>query len=547
MKSQKFKRIIVLLLVTAMAVAIPGSFAKYVGSVQVTKMAVKKKIAWFFNTGTSLDGQIITLPYAGSYAVIVKGGDGSDGYVWNNTERSKNNEDVSGGIGGTVVGVYVAKQANQILYVAPGGAGSRPRQVYESMFSGTVGRYGYAGTNNGESIFNGGKGADVTDLPLAKYMSKMPSSGGGGAASVIYECDSNGNKTNLLFVAGGGGSAGSWNELYEKGIWLAVCTVDSIASGKGGDGASNYANGKTNSVDYAYTIEDGKFVKHLIIPGLDGTGANNTLGKGGRGVPGRTATVESACSGWMEAGSAQRGSAIFVDKSGVGGNGCFYGGGGGGGFCGGGGGAGASLDNIPAGGGGGGSSYMSDVIVQDLDIEYSSIINDAMDESKCDKINGKIPVQNSSVGTSEDSDGYIIIKYLGEGGTPGESPANNTKSLSSVMTDIVNACSSYKSKTINNTTSSSDPMYSDVMNVPCASLLLEGRAWKIGTDKNGNATITFSEERSAAIVKSTRFWKYNNGTFSSATAKQSGSIITGYSYGYPSDSTWKVDNSFVLS
>ena len=82
MKSQKFKRVIVVLLVTAMAVALPSSLAKYADSKNYT-MTLTKHLSWFWNSttatcsSTNKKDHVIPLPYKGSYAIIVKGGDGS--------------------------------------------------------------------------------------------------------------------------------------------------------------------------------------------------------------------------------------------------------------------------------------------------------------------------------------------------------------------------------------------------------------------------------------------------------------------------------------
>lgn len=545
MKSQKYKRIIVLLLVTAMAVAIPSSFAKYAGSVQVKEFAVKKSFYWLYNTYKTGESKVyysansalskqeythntlrsgpVELPYPGKYAIIVKGGDGSDGYSWNNHESTL---DIEGGLGGTVVGIYVTTEPSQYVYVAPGSAGLMPKTTYSTGFNWGIGAPG--GTNV-ISNYNGGDGKCVTQLSAT--FSSEPSAGSAGAASAVYRCDSNGNydaSKDLLIVAGGGGSAASWNEGYSTDRTKLMGIYKTYLPGDGGNGASNYGNVTDSMIERdAYVFENGSFVSRgKAIAGLNGGGTYElSWGNGGFSRGGLGGSIGSVLTGILDGAIAENGYAI-----GKGGDGEQYAGAGGGGYRGGGGGAGTSI-TYTAGGGGGGSSYVSYIIQQDDKVEYNKIIEAAT------STDNPIPKQHSS-------DGYIIIKYLGPG--EGSSDTVKTKSQADAMNEITNLCKDYKNASISNDNDKTNEFYSAIMSNDFAGYLLENRAWKITTDKNGSATIIFSDPRTTNITKNEKFWRYTNGTFSSATAKQSISFL-GYSYGYPSDSTWKVDNSFVLS
>lgn len=507
MNSKTFKRVIVVLLVTAIAVALPSSFAKYIGQESYT-MTVKNKLSFFYNTSSAMTGGKVLLPYAGRYAIIVKGGDGSNANTWNGSTDS--GFDIQGGIGGTVVGVYVTTEANQYVYVAPGGAGERP-YLSESGY----GKAGSAGVNlmlSGK--FNGGEGDNIsqdTIFNIGTEFSKQPSSGGGGAASVVYKCDSNGNfsSSDLLFVAGGGGAAASWNEGYSDRYYFII-NGSTTASGTGGSATGNLSNFMQSDNYACYVIENGSFVLHKVFCGEDGTGNSSTLGVGGGYVaPGRTASVSAVARNFIPAASA--GSGSMYSNGGNGGNGKYYGGGGGAGYAGGGGGAGTSI-SVAAGGGGAGSSFISYIITQES-VDYAGMISEASNSATC--YDGKpIPTQYPLNNNTAEGNGYVIVKYLGSGGTLG---TKTTKSLSAVMNEIVSASSSYKSKTITQS-STSDALYIALMENECVEELLYGRAWEISTDKNGKVTIKFTENRSTTIGSGTKFWRYVDGTWSQGTA-----------------------------
>ena len=518
MNSKTFKRVIVVLLVTAIAVALPSSFAKYIGQESYT-MTVKNKLSFFYNTSSAMTGGKVLLPYAGRYAIIVKGGDGSNGNSWNGTTDS--GYSIQGGIGGTVVGVYVTTAANQYVYVAPGGAGGRPYKNSENY-----GQPGSAGVNTTLSKFNGGSGDNVsgdTFLNLGSTFSKAPSSGGGGAASLVYKCDSNGNYSSqdLLFVAGGGGAAANWNEDYKDGVWFVVTTIHTYACGTGGSASGNLAD-YPNSDSHKFTkIENGAFVlNNKIFNGNNGTGSSGALGKGGSTTPGDGGSVSRAV---LLVPGASAGDGSSFDNNGTGGNGKYYGGGGGAGYCGGGGGAGTSID-VAAGGGGAGSSFISYIITQES-VDYNDIISKASNSKTC--YNGTpIPTQYPLNNNTAEGNGYIIIKYLGSGGAPG---TKSVKTTTDVMNDIVTICSPYKGKTIDND-DTSDAIYKAIMDNDLASQILSGRAWRITIDKDGNVGIAFTTGKSTSIENGTKFWGYANGNWLTGNAYRK-SLFS--SWGYP--------------
>ena len=518
MNSKTFKRVIVVLLVTAIAVALPSSFAKYIGQESYT-MTVKNKLSFFYNTSSAMTGGKVLLPYAGRYAIIVKGGDGSNANTWNGSTDS--GFDIQGGIGGTVVGVYVTTEANQYVYVAPGGAGERP-YLSESGY----GKAGSAGVNRMLSgKFKGGEGDNIsqdTIFNIGAEFSKQPSSGGGGAASVVYKCDSNGNfsSSDLLFVAGGGGAAASWYKGYSDRYYFII-NGSTTASGTGGSATGNLSNFMQSDNYACYVIENGSFVLYKVFRGENGTGNSSTLGVGGYLAPGRTASVSAVA--WNLVYAASAGSGSMYSNGGNGGNGKYYGGGGGAGYCGGGGGAGTSID-VAAGGGGAGSSFISYIITQES-VDYNDMISKASNSKTC--YNGTpIPTQYPLNNNTAEGNGYIIIKYLGSGGAPG---TKSVKTTTDVMNDIVTICSSYKDKTIEND-DTSDAIYKAIMDNDLASQILSGRAWRITIDKDGNVGIAFTTGKSTSIGNGTKFWGYANGNWLTGNAYRK-SVFS--SWGYP--------------
>ena len=562
-KSAKIKRILIVLLVTVLAVALPASFAKYIDSKTYTLHLTKTEVfKFFYNTSNSKMAEKVELPKAGRYAIIVKGGDGADNYVWNSTTKV-NNSYIYGGKGGTVVGVYTTTEDHQYVYVSAGGVGNKPEQPNG------VGAGGEPGKNS-LSMLNGGKGGimeatggfyDAIIKFAAVAFSQSPSGAGGGAASIVYACDSSGHydkDSDLLLLAGGGGGASSWNSAYASGnIKVPVINKNSVPSGAGGNGSGNFLGdsvAKSDSSDMLQNYSDWKIStdnnftrKYMgfIIAGLSGEGnaTQGTYGKGGSTKPGAGGTVNNV--GILSGSPADAGTAYA--SGGTGGEGSYYGGGGGGGYCGGGGGAGSSID-VAAGGGGAGSSAISSWISQDIsDKICSDMITDAKSTKTCWK-NGVIP--DNSTGKSN---GYIIIRYLGpvEQSTPVPSGIEiETKSLFDVMESIVSISKDNKPKSGSTeiTNSSSNAFYKAVMDDPCIKLLLDKRAWTISVNSSGNVSIEFTDNRNTTIEKNTKFWKYENGQMYSGIAKETSKWSfagTYYSYSYPE--TWTADSSFVLT
>lgn len=549
MKSQKFKRVIVVLLVTAMAVAVPSSFAKYATRQSYT-MKLTKHQSWQYNTyqysetkrelqGWSyvnvtyqyLSNETVTLPYAGRYAIIAKGGDGAKGLAWASTAQT-HNYDVDGGKGGTVVGVYTTTKENQHLYVAPGFAGTNQ----------TKGSSGAGGTNDLEK-FSGGAGGKFTvafgDVMawLGSLLSAEPAGGGGGAATVVYQCDDNGkySDADLLMIAGGGGGSPSWNQGYQNtniGALGINTSSRTVPPGQGGMGGSNFGDNSTNRRESlgntdTYVVSTALnaycIVSYDIYDGLSGTGSNDTydhFGTGGNIKGGLAGKAIASCAmgnqKLVDASSVATAGSVFT-SGGTGGKGDYYAGGGGGGYCGGGGGNGTSIDR-PAGGGGGGSSYVSFLINQDSGINYSAYISEAA--AKTEK---PIPSQDHPgiLGANE-GNGYVIIKYLG----PAEDVENpNIITLDDILGKVNLICKSYPNKKNIGNTSTSDSLYKALIADSDVNLLLSGRAWRVNTDANGLSTLEFTNTKSASIGYNAKFWKYNsNGTWQTGTA----------SYTYPS-------------
>lgn len=524
MKSQKFKRIIVLLLVTAMAVAIPGSFAKYVGN-QSYKMSIKKTKSWIWNS-TNTSGQIVTLPFAGRYAIMVKGGDGATGLAWAGGQHVSD-YDADGSIGGTVVGIYVTTEENQKLYVAPGTSGQNQNK----------GSKGLGGTNDTRlNKYYGGDGSGVNII--YQFLSAEPAGGGGGAASVVYRCTSNGDYSDgdLLFIAGGGGGSPSWNQGYQNSP-IMVANAYTTNPGRGGNGGNNYgSNNVSQSNDAVDTTYWGSSVlnsfcklSYTVFFGYDGTGSevdrkgNSYIhyGTGGTDVKGTGGKAATAANGLMFAGNATDGNNFLA--GGNGGTANYYSGGGGGGYCGGGGGAGTSID-VAAGGGGGGSSCYTSLVLQSETDVYSDMII---------KADG-LPNQTHSHNTGAYSgNGYVIIKYLGSGGTPG-TVIGDPISLESVLQSVLDNFSSNHSGKSDSITfrSTSDKTYKMIDSDPCMKMFFDGRLWEISR-KNGVVTIYFTDSKDNTTATSNiKAWKYENGKF--YVAKNATSNYSTGTWGYGS-------------
>lgn len=377
MNNKFFKVITCLVIIAVFTMSISTSYAKYYEkkdyTVAVSSTSFEKLVT------SSNNGQAITLPETGYYAIILKGGDGADGLAQKNAKLA-DSFTIPGGSGGIIA--TVAKfNANTNLVPYIGNAAANISKIGSSTSGATnsaIGSGGNGTTFKIDSSFNWGK--QVVEW-LSSYFTADNAGVGGGAASALYVTSK--SNSNLLSVAGGGGGSGSYDYDYRQpeGYSVLIYTVYTCPSGTGGEGGSNVIGTKTSPINtgngsdnntgapagYAFSGIDGNDISNTSSGGLsDGKYANTyvsihssgydsnkpSYGKGGSTSGGAGGYVVS--NSFESAGQASQGSNFA--NGGSGGNASQYGGGGGGGFCGGGGGNSASI-NISNGGGGGGSSY----------------------------------------------------------------------------------------------------------------------------------------------------------------------------------------------
>lgn len=552
MKSQKLKRVIVVLLVTAMAVAIPSSFAKYMGEEHFT-MSIKKEIYFLFNTSSNTASKV-KLPYPGYYAIIAKGGDGANGDSYNG-DKSQGYK-IEGGFGGVVVGLYQTTEVGQYLFVAPGSAGGRPNPNSKPNVAISNAVHGAGGVNSAhliDGLFAGGSGSDLGGgvlNALAEAFSKAPASGGGGAATLVYKCDKDGNYTSndILFVAAGGGAGAVWNEGYRSGAGLTTVLGTADPSGFGGDGGSNFFNGKV-SAPITYSGSKYTFSFASIYDGFNGTGmvsSIDTRGKAGTSS-GAGAGASSSAGGLGGLLAAQTSSpGLTFANGGKGGASAQYGGGGGAGYNGGGGGVstsvrnqGWSTTNQPAGGGGGGASYIAPAIIQSKNIDYASIIDSVSTGENC------IPAQHPVGDFSADGDGYVIIKYLG----PSVSNESNTVMASAMARNIVQKYVNSTSYGVVTNIDTNNAFYKSLMADAAIADFLGSRLWTIDYETCGRLTYSsdiipvlyFSDQKNQTLSTTSKIevWRYKEGEL----GKASGVSVTRTNKG----STWSPSYVYSLN
>lgn len=399
------KRILTIVAVSIMLTALlltPSTYARYQDSKNYTfNVSSKTQLdnttdsdvsyrADKQSTTITSKSKVFTLNHVGYYAIVAKGGDGSNGHKYYGLLTTDYNHGLSkydgdGGIGGIVTGIYYNSTAGTKIYAAPGSAG------YRAGTSATPKKdYGFGGVNATGSFF-GGNGSYYSGT--GESFSNYVSSGGGGAATVVCSGDRY-NKSNILLVAGGGGACAVYDKGNE-GIGVVDCFDKN--TGYGGNGGTGTASNGTDS----------------YFNGNDGTGGSEgsktktyTYGRGGTGSAGGAAGHVEKRTFWIvilltvKANDGNAG--LNFANGGNGGDSTYYGGAGGGGYCGGGSGTGTAI-GVSSGGGGGGSSYASGSLYS-----LSNTVRDFMISSATD-----LPKQYSLGVQADDGDGYVIVMYLG--------------------------------------------------------------------------------------------------------------------------------------
>ena len=232
-----------------------------------------------FNKGTK----------AGKYKLEVYGGQGGDGYEWNETATTTIVAD-AGGKGGYTYG-EVTLIASQTLYVCTGGKGTVAGRTANVRAAGGYNGGGAGGTEQSETV-------------------PESASGGGGATHIATKLRSDGQLKNyynysseVLIVAGGGGGASGtfpvgWNTTVTDAEWsswngykLDGKTSD-VTPCYGGAGGSTGAGTKTNSYTTAGVASGGSSTYFGVGQnGFVGTASNyGGIGGGGGGWFGGTCT-----------------------------------------------------------------------------------------------------------------------------------------------------------------------------------------------------------------------------------------------------------------
>lgn len=399
MKNRRVQFVTVVMLACVMMLCIPGTVAKF-SKTDIYKVGIKVKGEKVPDTYSNVYSAIPNgsdthkITKAGKYIIILKGGNGGDGYKQSGGSVAAR---ISGGNGGIVAGVgYFEKDELLTIYLGTAGGDAAPgcgsilstyypgystysqpskkNQDKRSTFVGTAG-------TNASGVGLGVEGnyvkfdvATGNDDVAAKQLYVV--SAGSGAASRVSS-----NKGKLI-VAGGGGAAAS----YDSGVsGLSWTTAEAKPGGAGG---SNYNTGTSGVIDGLNgSGSDGSGYKTYGTGGTSSGGAKGYDKKNiifGR-IAGRNPLVDCEAGDGGDSGT------------GKGGFGVYNGGPGGGGYCGGGGGAGLGIDGRYAGGGGGGSSYVGGGLTW-------SVANNS-------DYNANISTYNLE---SDNGNGWVIIAYLSE-------------------------------------------------------------------------------------------------------------------------------------
>lgn len=358
MKNRIPQATVIFALVVLLAISLPSSFAKYTDlrtyNVNLVKEITFQQFEYVVSSSYG-DTSIVEYPIkkTGYYAIVAKGGSGSNGLRVKSGMLNKYVDDYyAGGTGGIVAGyVYL----------------SRGQKVY--LCAGSVGEYGKYNTNGGDGGKNKtGFGTGGDGGTIIYGLTKACSGGGGAASTVTIGTSSMNNISNVLVIAAGGGASGANDVGY----------ASSIDAGNGGNGGSNYG-----TVSTIYPVSTG-----TVYGGYNGTVSNTktNYGYGATDQPGKSNDGNKGKS-FVDLGAG--GSTLFDSLAGPGG----------GGYCGGGGATGSGSSKTSSGGGGGGSSYMAT-------IKYS------MQSLSTDLFNYTIGKSNGACSTSN-SGGFAIIAYLG--------------------------------------------------------------------------------------------------------------------------------------
>lgn len=417
MNSRFFKVTVILILSFALLVCATASYAKYskTDNSQAEVVTRKQFYKKTFTEQGSGDYLEFEADYDGYYAIIVKGGNGGNGNSGSNSswQTRKNAEGQTGGYGGVMYGIF-STDDTRYLRISLGSAGT---DATGSKTSGTAGVNSTGFLTLPSGLANTvAKGAPGKNYSPAFGGGSNAGSGGSGAGSVVYAypnrpADHSG--ASLAIIAGGGGGSAGWDKYYSSG-----------GSGFGGSGGSNFKTTNNNvAISLSnYTADGGK-----AFSGFNGTEQSNvsTYGRGGStsnaiagGSTGTVGTKGTAGRNFITGSGGLPGS-FSGNGAEVTGNTC--GGPGGGGYAGGGSGGWNGAGRY-VGGGGGGSSY----IASSMAVENYN--NSGLLEEIYDYMHQTAGYNPLDISNTKNSNGYVIIMYLGNNGTENETLLNDATS-----------------------------------------------------------------------------------------------------------------------
>lgn len=418
MNTIKSKLGFIALLLLSVVVLIPSASSKYIKTfrsilVMDTQYAYYN-VLWTENKGDNAPDVLTinsanydTLVQPGRYLVMVKGGNGGDGYDASGT-------DIDGGYGGVLAGVMDFDPTKETIYVYLGTSGG---DGISGCYTSESAARALAGCNSLEVSSSDEPTVGRGGLPLYNVTSfnKVTSGAGGGATLLYFATEGESfSQSELLFMAGGGGGGGS------------IYSTTAKAAGCGGAAGSNIISVNDSSHNcFASLATDDSGNTLVSVSESGGNTASGTL-------------VGTVYYGYDGAGySASVVGGTGGTTSGVSGGGNGYTGGGGGGSggmaqeysgAGGGGYGGGGSTYISYGspktsaGGGGGSSFVSER-VESIDlatyIESLEATFEQMGYLKTDTrtdglltVNSDGTVTNNHTGDLEKYT-YVVIAYLG--------------------------------------------------------------------------------------------------------------------------------------
>lgn len=481
MSNKKAQIMTMIVLALIMVLCIPSSFAKYTTSARFT---VPVKVEYDIEEPITSNTFVFTIihktdssgtrgetkgwvkfttPKNGDYAIIVKGGNGVERYRINRS-ISGNNDPMNDATLGGLVATKVNLSSGKSINVAIGSAGEKPSISIEYGTGGSGGR-------NAANFAYGGDGKHHEGVTSA-------TSGGAGAGTIVLLDSETVTMDNLIAIAAGGGSGGSWDAAKVG----AIASVKGEA-GAGGNAGSQYGSNATSTQSVANY--------GTVYTGISGGGNDSFKGLGAGVNPGSgKGTAGSAFANGGHGGNAANDTCV---------------GAGGGGYSGGAAGKAATKSSEASGGGGGGSSYLATTKFNATSLT-SEIYN---------------RIQNVSGFDTSIDGGMVAIAYLLELNVPETNGETDSAVCAALIQNVIDIYNEYypnsSGDSIDNTDTTNKVVKTFNSNSTVSSFL-GYRNWKI-TKSGGVVTFYFTNEKTTGTVTTETtdryyIWKYSNGAFS---------------------------------